>query len=94
VQGALIGATIGPVRVAFLLASLLFLPLSLAGCFNASCKPQEVHGTNMTCGGGARGYMWTGTSCIYTVACNCTGEDCQRLYSTQDGCETAHIHCR
>jgi hypothetical protein len=82
------------VRLAFLLVSLFALAVVLTGCFGVSCKAQEVHGTNMTCGGGARGYMWTGTSCIYTVACNCTGSDCQRLYSTQDACETAHIGCR
>jgi hypothetical protein len=82
------------VRVVLLLCSLFALASVVAGCFNASCKPQELHGANMQCNSGARGYMWTGTSCIYTVACNCTGPDCQRLYSTQDACETAHIHCR
>jgi hypothetical protein len=65
---------------------------ALYGC-NASCKAQDVRGLNTNCSGGARGYMWTGTSCIYTVACNCTGSDCQRLYSTQESCETAHFHC-
>lgn len=63
------------------------------GC-TASCKPMEAYGTNMQCNGGAQGYMWTGTSCIYTAVCNCTGRDCQRLYSTQDACETAHFHCK
>lgn len=65
---------------------------ALVGCA-ASCAAQDVHGLNTNCSGGARGYMWTGTSCIYTVACNCTGSDCQRLYATQESCETAHIHC-
>ena len=73
--------------------SALLLSITTAGCFSSSCKPQEVRGTNLRCGGGARGYMWTGTSCIYTVACNCTGADCQQLYATQDSCETAHFHC-
>jgi hypothetical protein len=72
--------------------ALLVAPLVVA-C-NVSCKAQDVNGPSGNCGGGARGYTWTGTSCIYTVACNCTGTDCQRLYSTQDACETAHIHCR
>jgi hypothetical protein len=82
------------VRVFFGLACCVVIASLLTGCFGASCKAQEVHGTNMTCNGGDRGYMWTGTGCIYTVACNCTGPDCQRLYATQDACETAHIHCR
>lgn len=82
------------VAIAACAASALFAALLVTGCLNTSCKPQEVHGVQMNCSGGARGYMWTGTSCIYTVTCNCTGEDCQRLYATQDGCETAHIHCR
>ena len=79
---------------------LVFAGLAIAGaasssmgCFNASCKAQQVRGTNMRFNSGARGFMWTGTGCIYTFACNCTGPDCQRLYATQDSCETAHIHC-
>ena len=80
-------------RFVVVLAALLFVALLVLGC-NASCKPMEVRGVNMQCNQGARGYMWTGTGCIYTVACNCTGVDCQRLYATQDGCETAHVHCR
>jgi hypothetical protein len=85
------------VRFAFVAISVLFLALVLSSttaCFGASCKAQDIHGVSTTCGGGAHGYMWTGTGCIYTVACNCTGSDCQRLYATQDSCETAHIHCR
>jgi hypothetical protein len=77
-----------------LIVALLSLAGVLVGCLNTSCKPQEVRGTMMTCNGGARGYAWTGTSCIYTSLCNCTGVDCQRLYATQESCETAHIHCR
>jgi hypothetical protein len=74
-----------------LVAVVVLIPA--AGC-NASCKPMEANGNPMQCAGGARGYIWTGTSCIYTALCNCTGPDCQRLYSTQDGCETAHLGCR
>jgi len=62
------------------------------GCA-ASCKPMQVNGVNMTCSGGATGYMWTGTTCIYTHACNCTGADCQRLYPSQDSCDNAHLQC-
>jgi hypothetical protein len=67
--------------------------LVLPGCFGASCSPQQVFGNNVQCGGGEAGYMWTGSACIYTRSCNCTGPDCQRLYATQQSCETAHIHC-
>jgi hypothetical protein len=80
-------------RVVVVLLAALGVVLSASGCLRTSCKQQDVHGINMHCGGGARGFMWTGTSCIYTVACNCTGSDCQGLYSTQDACETAHFHC-
>lgn len=81
------------VRIFLFLSLASLLACLVTGCFNASCKPMDVHGLSTNCSGGARGYVWTGTSCIYTVACNCTGDDCQRLYSTQDACETAHIHC-
>jgi len=80
------------VRFLFLALFALSLVVVLLGC-GASCKKMDVNGLSTSCSGGARGYMWTGTGCIYTVACNCTGDDCQRLYATQDGCETAHIHC-
>lgn len=95
-QGALIDDRIGGVRLLLIaIAAVVAVVgvLSATGC-TASCKAQDIHGVAMTCNGGAQGYMWTGTSCIFTVACNCTGSDCQRLYATQDGCETAHIHCR
>lgn len=78
--------------LAFALGAASCLACTVSGC-HASCEPMDVHGLNAQCGGGATGYMWTGTSCIFTRACNCTGSDCQRLYSTQDACETAHIHC-
>lgn len=77
----------------FLAVTVLIGGGAAVSCFSSNCKPQEVRGVNMRCGGGARGYMWTGTGCIYTVACNCTGSDCQSLYATQDACETAHFHC-
>lgn len=93
-RGPLIPARIKLVRTAFLVLVALVVAASAIGCFNASCKAQEVRGANMRCGGGARGFLWTGTGCIYTAACNCTGRDCQSLYATQDSCETAHIHCR
>ncbi len=84
----------GLVRIAFAAVALaLAVATSLVTGCHASCEPMDVHGLNAQCGGGATGYMWTGTSCIFTRACNCTGSDCQRLYSTQDACETAHIHC-
>jgi hypothetical protein len=81
------------VWITVLSVAALFVVL-LEGC-HASCEPMDVHGLNAQCGGGsgATGYMWTGSSCIFTRACNCTGSDCQRLYNTQDACETAHIHC-
>ncbi len=93
VQGTLIDDTIGAVRSLAVAASLVALAALTSSC-NVGCKPQEASGTMLQCNGGARGYIWTGTSCIYTSLCNCTGPDCSRLYATQDGCETAHIQCR
>jgi hypothetical protein len=83
------------VWVTLLSVGALALALVLVQGCHASCEPMDVHGLNVPCSGGsgATGYMWTGSSCIFTRACNCTGKDCQRLYSTQDACETAHIHC-
>ncbi|MBS2017352.1 MAG: hypothetical protein JST00_30995 [Deltaproteobacteria bacterium] len=81
-------------RIVALLLALFMLSFVLVGCIGASCKAQELRGFGGTCATGPRGFMWTGTSCIYTVACNCTGPDCQRLYSTQNACEAAHVHCR
>lgn len=77
----------------FVAVAIFATAATTTGCLNTSCRAQDIRGTNMRCGGGARGFMWTGTGCIFTVACNCTGADCQRLYATQDSCETAHIHC-
>ena len=79
-------------KLLFASALVAFASVAVFGC-GASCKAQEVNGVNMNCSGGATGYMWTGTSCIYTHACNCTGADCQRLYPTQDACDNAHLHC-
>jgi len=93
-QGSLIDDRIALVRSAVLAVLALLALLALTPGCTASCKAQDARGLQTTCGGGARGYMWTGISCIYTSLCNCTGPDCQRLYATQDGCETAHIHCR
>ena len=92
---AIIRRVQGPlsIRILALVAVAACLAPLLLAC-NVSCKAQDINGPSGNCGGGARGFMWTGTSCIFTVACNCTGEDCQRLYATQDSCETAHIHCR
>ena len=63
------------------------------GCPRAgSCTPTEANGFSTSCAGPA-GYMWTGSSCIWTRACNCTGEDCESLYQNQDSCEAAHAGC-
>lgn len=58
-----------------------------------SCKPQDVNGLKTGCHAGPSGYMWNGSSCVYTQACNCTGADCEGLYEKKDICEAAHTHC-
>jgi len=94
VRGPLIDHRIALVRfIVLAVASLLTLLALTPGC-GSRCKAQEAHGLQTNCGGGTRGYMWTGTSCIYTSLCNCTGPDCQRLYATQESCETAAAEAR
>lgn len=52
-----------------------------------------MNGLKTGCHSGPSGYMWNGTSCVYTQACNCTGADCEGLYEKKDVCEAAHTHC-
>ncbi len=74
--------------VAVVLASLGALGCPRVG----SCSAQDVNGLKTGCSGPA-GYMWTGSGCVYTQACNCTGSDCEGLYAKKDICEAAHTHC-
>lgn len=53
---------------------------------------------NITLEGNCRcilGYYWVGTRCVPTdMACTCV-LGCERLYPTQETCETAHnLRCR
>lgn len=82
-------------RLHLLLAGLgVFFLLLASGCLHGnSCKPQQVHGFQGTCTG-REGYVWNGSSCVWGRACNCTGPDCDSVYSSEDACGTAHIHCR
>ena len=72
----------------------LALSLLTLGCpGQGSCKAYSAGGfSGQNCGGRA-GYLWNGISCIYGRECVCTGEDCQRIFASQDSCEAAHIHC-
>jgi hypothetical protein len=81
------------VRYAFALILLLLLA-ALAGCVRGigGCDAASANGFSTTCSGPA-GYVWNGSSCIYTRACNCTGDDCGSMYQSQDTCEAAHTHC-
>lgn len=77
----------------FALVVFAALVLLSEGCNRVgSCAAQDVNGFSTSCSGPA-GYMWTGTSCIYTRSCNCTGDDCATMYQSQDTCEAAHAHC-
>lgn len=76
-----------------LLGLLFVLGCAQLGCPRiGTCQPQEVNGLKTGCSGPS-GYMWAGTSCVYTQACNCTGADCNGLYEKKDVCEAAHAHC-
>ena len=73
--------------------ALLFLTLAAVGCHRiGSCEPQNVNGVEANCSG-PEGWMWNGSACVFTHACNCTGDDCQGLYHDREHCETAHTHC-
>lgn len=78
---------------------LLFIPLLLVasfagvGCFGVTdCRGMDTNGFSTTCSG-PQGWVWTGTGCIYTRACNCTGDDCRSMFTTQELCESAHATC-
>ncbi len=79
---------------ALALAALGVLAIGSLGCpGQGSCKAYTAHGFSGQDCGGRGGYLWNGISCIYGHECVCTGEDCQRVFATQDSCETAHIQC-
>ncbi len=67
--------------------------LSLGCPGTATCKAYGAGGFSSQGCGGREGYLWNGISCIWGRECVCAGEDCQRVYASQDACETAHIHC-
>jgi hypothetical protein len=73
--------------------ALLVLTLAAIGCHRiGSCEAQNVSGVEANCSG-PEGWMWNGSACVFTHACNCTGDDCQGLYHDREHCETAHTHC-
>lgn len=79
------------VRFALLVLTLA-APLG-GGCHRfGSCEAQNVNAINAACSG-PEGFMWNGSACVFTHACNCTGDDCQGLYHDREHCETAHTHC-
>jgi hypothetical protein len=70
-----------------------FLGLLATACHRmGSCEPADVNGISRTCSGSA-GWVWTGTSCIFSQKCVCTGDDCNSMYANRDVCEAAHTHC-
>ena len=72
---------------------LVALVALAAGCGRfGQCAAQDANGFSTSCSGPA-GYVWTGSSCIFTRACNCTGDDCGSLYNSQEICESTHAHC-
>lgn len=78
-----------------LLPALLFLIATVVStaCHRfGSCEAADVNGISKTCASGA-GWIWNGSSCIYSQKCVCTGDDCNSMYEKQDICETAHSHC-
>lgn len=79
------------VVLAIVTAALAVLTVGCPG--QASCKAYSANGFSGQSCGGREGYLWNGISCIWGRECVCTGTDCQRVYSSQDACETAHIQC-
>ena len=83
-------------RLAHVLAFLtcaVALVVATIGCHRiGSCEAMNVNGLQTGCSGPS-GFVWDGSACIFTQACNCTGDDCQGLYQEREHCETAHTHC-
>ena len=79
------------VTFALVTAALAVLTIGCPG--QGSCKAYAANGFSGQSCGGREGYLWNGISCIWGRECVCTGADCQRVYSSQDACETAHIQC-
>ena len=74
--------------------ALLSAVLASVGCLGGigDCRGMDVHGYSTTCSG-PQGWVWTGTGCIFTRACNCTGDDCRSMFTSQELCESAHATC-
>jgi hypothetical protein len=76
-----------------LLALAFAFVFANAGCHRiGQCEAADASGFSTTCSGPA-GYVWTGTSCIWSRSCGCTGGDCGSMYQSQEICESAHSHC-
>ena len=73
--------------------ALLALGAAAAGCVSITdCRAADVNGYSTACSG-PQGWVWSGTACIYTRACNCTGDDCRSMFTNQELCESAHATC-
>lgn len=64
-------------------------------CYGDYCRPQQI-ALDMCineCPMRETGYLWDGKNCIEFSACGCTGQDCEKLYSSQEECEILHQSC-
>jgi hypothetical protein len=61
------------------------------GC-KSICEPMDIRPVGDPCRRPAR-YYWDGRACQGFHHCECEGEDCERLYDTQDACEAAVLGC-
>jgi hypothetical protein len=56
------------------------------------CEAMDaIEGVGPNCDAIAR-YAWNGAKC-FPIACNCQGEDCERLYDSRDACENHWAGC-
>lgn len=56
-----------------------------------SCAPQRAQSGTLPCLN-IQGYAWNGNGCG-AVVCDCTGEDCNALYTTEAECLAAYLEC-
>jgi hypothetical protein len=91
-----------------LLLALLAAALTCSACFRRPCGSSTVLGGAVpvldarfsvaSCCGGPR-YVWNGSACtevrgLTLCGCDCSGRDCDKVFSSLVACERAYDHCR
>lgn len=61
---------------------------------HVTCPAMDVRGQG-ACGCISMGWTWNGSACVPLEggACECVGEDCDKLAKSKEECETSHAAC-